>query len=39
MKMSRHPNVVEYIGCYMTEDEVWVCKLLSLLGSWFIHLS
>ncbi|CDH53783.1 serine threonine protein kinase [Lichtheimia corymbifera JMRC:FSU:9682] len=24
MKMSRHPNVVEYIGCYMTEDEVWV---------------
>ncbi|KAI7886772.1 kinase-like protein [Lichtheimia hyalospora FSU 10163] len=24
MKMSRHPNVVEYIACYMTEDEVWV---------------
>ncbi|KAI8369233.1 kinase-like domain-containing protein [Radiomyces spectabilis] len=24
MKMSRHPNIVEYIGCYMTEDEVWV---------------
>ncbi|KAI9470417.1 kinase-like domain-containing protein [Zychaea mexicana] len=24
MKMSRHPNVVEYIGCYSTEDEIWV---------------
>ncbi|KAI9323643.1 kinase-like domain-containing protein [Dichotomocladium elegans] len=24
MKMSRHPNVVEYIGCYKTNEEVWV---------------
>ncbi|KAI9316365.1 kinase-like domain-containing protein [Dichotomocladium elegans] len=24
MKMSRHPNVVEYIGCYSTGDEIWV---------------
>ncbi|KAG0170498.1 p21 protein (Cdc42 Rac)-activated kinase [Apophysomyces sp. BC1034] len=24
MKMSRHPNVVEYISSYMTEEEVWI---------------
>lgn len=25
MKMSRHPNVVEYITSYMTNEEIWVC--------------
>ncbi|KAI7890941.1 kinase-like domain-containing protein [Mucor mucedo] len=24
MKMSRHPNVVEYITSYVTNDEIWV---------------
>ncbi|CAO3598226.1 unnamed protein product [Absidia cylindrospora] len=24
MKMSRHPNVVEFIACYTTDTEVWV---------------
>ncbi|KAI8087841.1 kinase-like domain-containing protein [Gilbertella persicaria] len=24
MKMSRHPNVVEFITSYMTEEEIWV---------------
>ncbi|KAI7869648.1 kinase-like domain-containing protein [Spinellus fusiger] len=24
MKMSRHPNIVEYMASYRTEDEVWV---------------
>ncbi|ORY98025.1 kinase-like domain-containing protein [Syncephalastrum racemosum] len=24
MKMSRHPNVVEYINSYITKDEIWV---------------
>lgn len=24
MKMSRHPNVVEYITSYVTKDEIWV---------------
>ncbi|GAA5799105.1 hypothetical protein HPULCUR_004514 [Helicostylum pulchrum] len=24
MKMSRHPNVVEYITSYVTSDEIWV---------------
>ncbi|KAI8990223.1 kinase-like domain-containing protein [Pilobolus umbonatus] len=24
MKMSRHPNVVEYIASYNTQDEIWV---------------
>jgi hypothetical protein len=24
MKMSRHPNVVEFIACYTTKEEIWV---------------
>ncbi|CDH52331.1 serine threonine kinase [Lichtheimia corymbifera JMRC:FSU:9682] len=24
MKMSRHPNVVEYFGCYKTSNDIWV---------------
>ncbi|KAL7333059.1 hypothetical protein PS15p_202015 [Mucor circinelloides] len=24
MKMSRHPNVVEFIACYTTPDDIWV---------------
>lgn len=24
MKMSRHPNVVEFIACYTTNEEIWV---------------
>ncbi|KAG2229654.1 kinase-like domain-containing protein [Thamnidium elegans] len=24
MKMSRHPNVVEFIACYTTRDDIWV---------------
>jgi serine/threonine protein kinase len=24
MKMSRHPNVVEFIACYTTKDSIWV---------------
>ncbi|CAO3640212.1 unnamed protein product [Mucor hiemalis] len=24
MKMSRHPNVVEFIACYTTQEDVWV---------------
>ncbi|KAI8079941.1 kinase-like domain-containing protein [Halteromyces radiatus] len=24
MKMSRHPNIVEFIACYITDTEVWV---------------
>ncbi|KAI7874520.1 kinase-like protein [Lichtheimia hyalospora FSU 10163] len=24
MKMSRHPNVVEYFGCYKTDNDIWV---------------
>lgn len=24
MKMSRHPNVVEFIACYTTDTEIWV---------------
>ncbi|KAI7900090.1 kinase-like domain-containing protein [Cokeromyces recurvatus] len=24
MKMSRHPNVVEFIACYTTPEEIWV---------------
>jgi p21-activated kinase 1 len=24
MKMSRHPNVVEFIACYTTKTEIWV---------------
>ncbi|KAG1169240.1 hypothetical protein G6F70_008627 [Rhizopus microsporus] len=24
MKMSRHPNVVEYISSYVTKDEIWI---------------
>lgn len=24
MKMSRHPNVVEFIACYTTKEDIWV---------------
>ncbi|CAO3651100.1 unnamed protein product [Cunninghamella blakesleeana] len=24
MKMSRHPNIVEFIACYTTDEEIWV---------------
>lgn len=24
MKMSRHPNVVEFIACYTTTEDIWV---------------
>lgn len=24
MKMSRHPNIVEFIACYTTKEEIWV---------------
>lgn len=24
MKMSRHPNVVEFIACYTTDNDIWV---------------
>ncbi|CAG8523924.1 10445_t:CDS:10 [Diversispora eburnea] len=24
MKMSQHPNIVKYIGCYHTSDSIWV---------------
>ncbi|KAG1011702.1 hypothetical protein G6F27_003511 [Rhizopus arrhizus] len=24
MKMSRHPNIVEFVACYTTEEEIWV---------------
>lgn len=26
MKMSRHPNIVEFVACYTTEEEIWVKK-------------
>jgi serine/threonine protein kinase len=28
MKMSRHPNVVEYITSYVTNDEIWVMHII-----------
>jgi p21-activated kinase 1 len=28
MKMSRHPNVVEYITSYVTNEEIWVLSYL-----------
>lgn len=31
MKMSRHPNVVEYIASYKTDDEVWVRYFIRFL--------
>ncbi|OAD77540.1 hypothetical protein PHYBLDRAFT_179895 [Phycomyces blakesleeanus NRRL 1555(-)] len=41
MKMSRHPNVVEYITSYMTEEEIWVvmeCMDVSLADILSVHI-
>lgn len=40
MKMSRHPNVVEYFATYLTEDQVWVvmeCMDVSLADIIAVH--
>ncbi|CDS05347.1 hypothetical protein LRAMOSA07876 [Lichtheimia ramosa] len=41
MKMSRHPNVVEYFGCYKTDNDIWVvteCMDVSLADIIAIHM-
>lgn len=35
MKMSRHPNVVEYITSYVTKEEIWV----NISTNTMMHLS
>lgn len=36
MKMSRHPNVVEYFGCYKTDNDIWV-KCGMIMERFFFH--
>ena len=33
MKMSRHPNVVEFITSYVTQDEIWASREKQAYGS------
>ncbi|CAI2169365.1 20546_t:CDS:10 [Funneliformis geosporum] len=32
MKKSKHPNIVECIGCYYTNDSIWVISLADLIS-------
>lgn len=38
LQKLRHPNTVEYRGCYLREHTAWVSQVLLSVGSQQIHL-
>lgn len=34
MRENKHPNIVNYLNSYLTEEDLWVCMLPMTLSMW-----